>query len=76
MLGFEHDSIYCFSHINIMVKTYCTDYSFNLINVSSAEHHILYLHMTSFLLRRKKPEKQRDFYQVKHTSDERKLCKA
>lgn len=44
MLGFEHDSIYCFSHINIMVKTYCTDYSFNLINVSSAEHHILYLH--------------------------------
>lgn len=58
-----------------MVKTYCTDYSFNLMNVSSAEHRILYLHMTSFLGRREKTDKQRDFYQGKYTLNERKLCK-
>lgn len=58
VLGFKHESIYWFSHINIMVKTYCTDYSFNSIKVSGAEHHILYLHMASFLCRMK-PEKNK-----------------
>lgn len=60
VLGFKHESIYWFSHINIMVETYCTDYSFNLIKVSGAEHHILYLHMVPSSAEWNQ-KKQRDF---------------
>lgn len=50
-----------------MVKTYCTDYSFNLMNVSSAGHHILYLHMTSFLSRREKEQTNRGIFTKENT---------
>lgn len=50
-----------------MVKTYYTDYSFNLMNVSSADHHILYLHMTSFLSRREKEQTNRGIFTKENT---------